>query len=61
MPSKHHVLVFGADVKKPLCVHCGKPRYEHKAVTFHCPKGSKHRTLGYMDYSKTDRFQEKKA
>lgn len=42
------------------CRHCGKPRYSHKAKTFHCPVGRKTR-IGYLDYSETNTYQPKET
>lgn len=32
------------------CKNCGKPKGEHNATTQECPKGTKHRTLGYTTF-----------
>ncbi len=38
--------------KPPKCVHCGKERGLHKAVTLHCPAGMKTR-IGYTSFGLT--------
>lgn len=44
--------------KKPVkCIHCGKEKSMHLAVTFHCPQGRAHRTLGYSSFSRTTVFE----
>lgn len=43
----------------PKCAVCGKPRSNHRAHTFQCPLGRKHRVMGYTDYHATNVFVEK--
>lgn len=37
-------------VPQPKCKHCGKTKGYHKAYTYECPKGMKHRVIGYTMY-----------
>lgn len=51
--------IFGEEMQSiTKCRHCGKPRMEHKAVTRECPKGMKHRTVGYT-YFGPEKFEAK--
>ncbi len=43
------------------CMHCGKVRGDHRAKTFQCPMGIRHRTLGYTTYHPTNVFTPKPA
>lgn len=47
--------------KKPpkKCDHCGKPKHDHKAESFHCPRGKKHRVYGYTSFSLSYIFKVK--
>lgn len=37
----------------PKCKHCGKTKLDHRAKTAECPRGMKHRTVGYTSYGPT--------
>lgn len=39
------------------CVHCGKPKGEHKATTFHCPVGRRTR-IGQIHFHAMQVFEE---
>jgi hypothetical protein len=43
------------------CLYCGKPKGYHKAVTFNCPGGRKHRVHGYPWFYATQLFKAKPA
>ena len=51
-------LMFGR-VKQVKCIHCNRPKGDHKAHTFNCPIGPKHKTYGYTQFSQNDVFTEK--
>lgn len=39
------------------CKNCGKLNGDHNATTQECPKGKKHRTLGYVTFG-PEKFEE---
>jgi hypothetical protein len=43
---------------KQKCVHCNKPQGDHKSKSFNCPVAQKHKSLGYLFYSKLTTFKE---
>ena len=46
--------------KPNKCVHCGKPKADHKAVTLNCPFGRKERIVGYTQFHKVWTYTQKK-
>jgi len=43
--------LYGNPIKpRPKCANCGKEDWHHRAKTHECPKGRKHRVMGYMEY-----------
>lgn len=46
---------------KKKCVKCGKDYSEHTSTERACPFGSKHRSLGYMQFHPINRFTGKPA
>lgn len=42
-----------AALHPPKCLHCGKPRSQHRAGARNCPVGTRHRTLGYTQFGNT--------
>jgi hypothetical protein len=54
------MLNFDETKPQPKCVSCGKPKNEHQSKTTACPIGSKHRVLGYTQYSGVSFFAEKR-
>lgn len=45
--------------KQIRCKHCNRPRGDHKALTFHCPIGNKHVSMGFTQYSQRFVFEPK--
>lgn len=43
--------------RNPCCALCLKPRGHHAAVDMACPVGIKYRSVGYINFSMTDRYQ----
>ena len=41
------------------CIYCGKDKGHHLAKTHFCPVGQKQRTMGYTQFSSTQRFSPK--
>jgi len=48
------------ELSTDICDNCGKVRGDHKASTYHCPKGKKHRTFGHPYYDSVLTFKFKK-
>jgi hypothetical protein len=44
---------------QPKCQLCGKPRGDHKAQTFNCPIGTKHRTYSYTQFDQINVYVPK--
>lgn len=41
----------------PKCKNCGKSAFDHMAGTGECPRGKKHRVVGYRHYGPA-KYQE---
>jgi len=41
------------------CKHCNLWKDQHNSSNLACPIGSKHRTLGYTQYSETTKYESK--
>jgi len=51
---------FLSEYKDPKCKYCGKKKSDHLAKTANCPIGSKHKSVGYTSYHKSQTFKSKK-
>jgi len=52
----HKTDIYGNPLVVVKCVHCRKIIGYHKAKTYECPEGRKHRTFGYAFYSQSQVF-----
>lgn len=39
------------------CLHCGKEKGNHHAITLNCPGGLKHRVMGYTRFIEAQVFE----
>jgi hypothetical protein len=56
---KEKLDLYGNKIIVVKCIYCGKIEGHHKAATYNCPMGTKHRSLGYTSYNKEHTFTKK--